>query len=260
MIVSVPGRALTVLLCLGFATAGGPSLAAQEASPPFLEAGLPAPVGAALDAIAAGEPKAAERLLKEASRSGEPPLPKLVSNLLKAYREHERYLPNQIVASMSASPSLHRAEALAPEIPAADYGAILAKIRSLLQEVEATGPRHHLRALLCNLRMLSGEGNPPKGENPRGVSSDVDAPRPAFTPVAQYTEGAREERVQGVVISQVIIDREGCITRVKILKGLPLGIDDSVRRMHRWWAYEPATFQGEPIAVYYNLTTNFRLQ
>jgi hypothetical protein len=183
-----------------------------------------------------------------------------VADLLEAYRKHERYLPNQIMASENASPSLDRAEALAPGIPAADYRGILAKIRSLLPEVEATGPRHHLRALLCDLRMLSGEESPTKGKRLRSVGGDVHPPRAAFTPVAQYTESARTERVQGVVISQLIIDREGCITHVQVLKGLPLGIDDSVRRMYRWWAYEPATFQSEPIGVYYNVTTNFRLQ
>jgi TonB family protein len=259
MISKTPGITFAALVCLSLVTAGASALDTEEASPSTVEARLPTQLAEALDALAGGDPKAAKRRLK-ASRGRMEPLSKLVASLLDAYRKHERLLPNWILASTTASRSLDQAAALAPEVPAAEYEAVLARVRSLLANGDEDGRRPELRALLCNLRMLSGEESPAKPETVIQVSNSVDPPRRAFTPVAQYTDTARANRVQGVVVSQLILDREGCVVHVQILKGLPDGLDDSVRRMHRWWAYDPATFQGEPVAVYYNVTTNFRLE
>lgn len=258
MISKTPGITFTTLVCLSLVTPGASALDAEQASPSAAEARLPTPVVEALDALAGGDPKVAKRHLK-AARGRVEPLSRLVANLLDAYRKHERLLPNSLLASTRASRSLDKAAALAPKVPPAEYEAVLAMIRSRLTDGDEGGRRPELRALLCNLRMLSGEGSPPKPETVIQVGDAVEPPRRAFTPIGEYTDAAQANRVQGVVVSQLIVDREGCVIHVQILKGLPAGLDASVRRMHRWWAYAPATLQGEPVAVYYNVTTNYRL-
>jgi TonB family protein len=105
------------------------------------------------------------------------------------------------------------------------------------------------------------EGPPPsEPEGPIMVGGDVQAPEKISTVEPQYTEIARKARIQGVVIVQAIIDKEGNVTNVKVLKGLPMGLDQSAAEAIKRWKFKPATLNGKPVAVYYNLTVNFRLQ
>jgi protein TonB len=106
------------------------------------------------------------------------------------------------------------------------------------------------------------EGPPPspEPEGPIQVGGDVVAPVKISAPSPQYTEIARKARLQGVVIVQAIIDKQGNVTNVKILKGLGMGLDQAAVDAIKKWEFKPATLNGKPVAVYYNLTVNFRLQ
>ena len=97
-------------------------------------------------------------------------------------------------------------------------------------------------------------------EGPIYVGGDVQPPEKVHSPQPQYTEIARKARVQGVVIVQAIIDKEGNVTNVKVLKGLSMGLDDEAVKAIKKWKFKPATLNGKPVDVYYNLTVNFRLQ
>jgi len=105
------------------------------------------------------------------------------------------------------------------------------------------------------------EGPPPaEPEGPIRVGGDVQPPVKVSAPSPQYTEIARKARIQGVVIVEAIIDKEGNVTNVKILKGLPMGLDTAAADAVKKWRFKPATLNGKPVAVIYNLTVNFRLQ
>ena len=75
----------------------------------------------------------------------------------------------------------------------------------------------------------------------------------------QYSEIAKEARIQGTVILEAIIDKNGDITRVRPIKALPLELTDNAIAAVKTWKYEPATLEGKPVSVYYKLTINFRL-
>jgi len=105
------------------------------------------------------------------------------------------------------------------------------------------------------------EGPPPsEPEGPIMVGGDVKAPEKISSPPPQYTEIARKARIQGVVIVQAIIDKEGNVTNVKVLKGLPMGLEEAAVSAIKGWRFRPATLNGRPVTVYYNLTVNFKLQ
>ena len=59
---------------------------------------------------------------------------------------------------------------------------------------------------------------------------------------------------------QAIIDKAGMVTNVKVLKGLPMGLSEEAVKAIKSWKFKPATLNGKPVDVYYNLTVNFRLQ
>jgi periplasmic protein TonB len=105
------------------------------------------------------------------------------------------------------------------------------------------------------------EGPPPvEPTGPIRVGGDVKPPNKISAPPPQYTEIARKARIQGVVIVEAIIDKEGNVTNVKVLKGLPMGLDQSAVDAVKEWKFQPATLNGKPVAVIYNLTINFQLQ
>ncbi len=104
------------------------------------------------------------------------------------------------------------------------------------------------------------EAPPPVNTGPIHVTGDVQKPEKLSAPQPQYTEIARKARIQGVVILQAIIDEQGNVTNVKVLKGLPMGLSEEAERAVSQWQFKPATLNGRPVAVYFNLTVNFQLQ
>ena len=98
---------------------------------------------------------------------------------------------------------------------------------------------------------------PPTG--PLRVGGDVLPPVKLYSPPPRYTEIARKARIQGVVFIEAVIDATGEVTRVKLIRGLPMGLDQTAIDAVRTWRFEPATYNGKPVPVLYNLTINFKL-
>lgn len=117
--------------------------------------------------------------------------------------------------------------------------------------------------LTVNFRLDKAVAPEPKAQRdsePFYVMGDVVAPRRLTSVAPDYTAEAKKGRIQGVVIMQVIIDRDGRVKNPNVLKRLPMGLDQKAVDAVKQWTFEPATLNGEPIEVYYNLTINFRLE
>ncbi|RMH16328.1 MAG: energy transducer TonB [Acidobacteria bacterium] len=91
-------------------------------------------------------------------------------------------------------------------------------------------------------------------------TGDVRPPVKIFAPPPSYTAAALAARLQGVVILQARIDRNGTVVALRPLKGLPMGLTEEAIRAVASWQFAPATRDGRPVAVHYNLTMNFRLE
>ena len=92
---------------------------------------------------------------------------------------------------------------------------------------------------------------------PLPVGGDVIAPVPIHEVQPRFTPEAFERRVQGVVIVQTVIDREGNVTRVKVLKGLGYGLDESAVEAVKLWKFRPGTRNGKAVAVVFKFKINF---
>ena len=92
------------------------------------------------------------------------------------------------------------------------------------------------------------------------VSGNITPPVKLHYPQPQYTEDARRARIQGVVILEATINREGDVVDIRVLKGLPMGLDTSAVETALEWRFKPATENGKPVAVFFNLLVNFSLQ
>jgi protein TonB len=98
------------------------------------------------------------------------------------------------------------------------------------------------------------------GDRPVRVGGDVQAPVAISRIEPTYTEVARKARIEGIVIIEAIIDRNGNVTDARVLKPLPLGLDAAALEAVKRWKFKPGTLNGQPVPVIYNLTVNFRLQ
>lgn len=100
---------------------------------------------------------------------------------------------------------------------------------------------------------------PAQPAEPLRVGAGVSAPRKLSGGAPQYTEMARRARIQGVVILEVLVGRDGQVGEAKVLKGLPMGLDDEAVKAVREWTFEPATKDGEAVAVLTSVTVEFAL-
>ncbi len=94
---------------------------------------------------------------------------------------------------------------------------------------------------------------------PLRVGGDVLPPVKRHAPPPRYPEIARAARIEGTVELEAVIDATGSVTELRVIKGLPLGLDQAALDAVRRWRFEPATYDGRPVAVLYNLTIHFRL-
>ena len=75
----------------------------------------------------------------------------------------------------------------------------------------------------------------------------------------RYSASARRSGIEGAVIIRAIVRKDGSVDDVRILKDLPMGLGIAAREAVERWRFEPATYKGEPIDVYYTVTVNYSL-
>jgi TonB family protein len=92
------------------------------------------------------------------------------------------------------------------------------------------------------------------------VGGDVRAPIVVNRVEPVYPEQARKDRIAGVVILEALIDKTGVVRDVTILKNLPEGLGEAAVDAVKQWRFKPATRNGEPVDVVFNLTVMFKLQ
>jgi hypothetical protein len=141
---------------------------------------------------------------------------------------------------------------------------LLAAARSRLAATPEADPQADpTRILICRLRDSLGREAPPAGSrilHAEANEGGIQAPERLYAPNPQYSALARRMRVEGVVISQVVISTEGCVVGYRRLKGLHPDLDEDTQRALLTWVFRPARVGGEPVIVYWNLTTHFDLQ
>ena len=76
---------------------------------------------------------------------------------------------------------------------------------------------------------------------------------------ADYTPEAREKKVEGNVVLEILFGVEGKIRAIKVERGLPYGLTEEAIRAARRIRFEPAMKDGKPVSVRGNLEFGFSL-
>ena len=100
-----------------------------------------------------------------------------------------------------------------------------------------------------------GVGNTPGIHRPGMVW-----PKCAYCPDPQYTDEAREAKVQGTVTLEVLVGADGRAAQIRILKGIGLGLDERAVSAIRTWKFVPAHDAAQrPLPAWVTVETVFRL-
>jgi TonB family protein len=84
-------------------------------------------------------------------------------------------------------------------------------------------------------------------------------PKILYHPEPNFSETARSRKVQGVVGLNVVVDPTGKVRNIKIVHPLGLGLDESAVATVGTWRFQPATKDGQPVAVAVYIEVDFHL-
>jgi len=91
------------------------------------------------------------------------------------------------------------------------------------------------------------------------AGGDVTAPKVTASADPQFTDAARQARLQGVVDISLIVGTDGQPHDLKILKSLGLGLDESALTTVSQWRFQPGTKAGRPVPVFTKVQVSYRL-
>jgi periplasmic protein TonB len=99
------------------------------------------------------------------------------------------------------------------------------------------------------------------GGGPFRPGSGIEPPRLVREVKADYTDEARRRGISGDVVLEIVVRRDGSVGEdIKILKGLPWGLNDRAVNAVRQWRFTPARRQGAPVDVIVEAAVEFKLR
>jgi TonB family protein len=79
-----------------------------------------------------------------------------------------------------------------------------------------------------------------------------------FRQEPEYPAAARQFRLSGEVVVDLIVDEDGKVENVEVTKGRPI-LNEAVLRAVRKWSFSPFVMDGHPRKVKSTLSFNFQL-
>jgi periplasmic protein TonB len=76
----------------------------------------------------------------------------------------------------------------------------------------------------------------------------------------EYTAEAKKARIQGVVELKCVVETDGSVGDVKVIKSLDAGLDQEAVKAARKWTFEPGKKDGKAVRVRIALEMTFTLK
>jgi TonB family protein len=97
------------------------------------------------------------------------------------------------------------------------------------------------------------------GQVPVRVGGEIKVPTKLVNVPPVYPEGAKADRVQGVVIMEAVIDPSGAVSQTRVLRSIP-PLDQAAVDAVKQWVFTPTMLNGVAVPVIMTVTVNFTLQ
>jgi TonB family protein len=91
------------------------------------------------------------------------------------------------------------------------------------------------------------------------VGNGVTAPVPIYKPEPAYSEEARKAKFGGTLTLWIVVDPQGNVRDVQLVKPLGMGLDEEAMKTVRTWKFKPGLRQHVPVAVRVMVEVSFRL-
>ena len=101
-------------------------------------------------------------------------------------------------------------------------------------------------------------GGPERPYQIGGVGG-LSAPSCPVRPEPVYSDDARKAHIQGTVVLDSIIQKDGTINVNGVSRSLGYGLDDAARQALKSWKCNPGKLNGQPVAVQIQIVINFHL-
>ena len=93
-----------------------------------------------------------------------------------------------------------------------------------------------------------------------GYQPGTSRPTCAYCPDPQYTDEARQAKLQGTVRLRVLVGADGRASQIQIIQGIGLGLDDRAVQSVRTWKFVPARDAARrAVPAWINIEVVFRL-
>jgi protein TonB len=100
---------------------------------------------------------------------------------------------------------------------------------------------------------------PPEPIRPVRLHSGMKAPVKTAHVAPLYPMIARQAHIDGVVILEAVLDDQGRVESVRVLRSIPM-LDQAAVDAVRQWRFTPALLNGQAVPVVMTVTVNFTLQ
>jgi TonB family protein len=105
-----------------------------------------------------------------------------------------------------------------------------------------------------------GEGGGTGGGVFRAGVNGVGTPSCFYQPAPEYSEEARKTKYQGAVVVEGVINLDGKVTDIKVVKGVGMGLDENAVAAVKTWRCKPASGpSGKPVRTLVPIEVTFRL-
>ncbi len=91
------------------------------------------------------------------------------------------------------------------------------------------------------------------------VGPGVTPPKGIHMPNPKYSKEARKAKYQGICLLWLIVGTDGRPHDIKVARRLGMGLDENAIEAVQKWKFQPATKDGQPVAVQVNIEVSFRL-
>ena len=89
--------------------------------------------------------------------------------------------------------------------------------------------------------------------------NDVTPPRATYMPDPEYSEEARETKLQGTCVLSLVVGADGKPRDIAVVRKLGMGLDEKAVEAVRAWTFEPGRKDGAPVAVQIQVEVSFSL-
>jgi TonB family protein len=115
----------------------------------------------------------------------------------------------------------------------------------------------HIFAISLLISVAYGQAD--SSEDPVRIGPGVPAPKPIRRPEPTYSPEALKAGIQGTVLLELVVDKQGLPTDIHVISPLGYGLDERAQECIKTWRFQPGLKNGSPVKILAIVQVNFRL-